>query len=102
MTTNVIQHDGHTCLHITKELTIYTAAAIKAVMQAAMTSSDPVKFDLGGVTEIDTAGLQLLLAANRTATGLGRPLSFTACSEAVSECLALSGLAPTLLAGEAR
>lgn len=47
------------------ELTIYTAAEIKAALAEAMETSSAIEVDLSGVTEIDTAGLQLMLIAKR-------------------------------------
>lgn len=53
-------------------------------------ASDPVVIDLGGATEIDLFGLQLLLSARRSATEHGRafalvgqpPVFTTACTSA--------------------
>ncbi len=92
MTTYVVDDGGQQCLHITEELTIYTAAAIKAVLQAALASPGLTAVDLAGVTEIDTAGLQVLLAAQRSATAQGRPLGLGGCSDAVRDGLALCDL----------
>jgi anti-anti-sigma factor len=47
------------------ELTIYSVAEIKAGLADAMSGSDEVEVDLQGVTEMDTAGLQLMLIAKR-------------------------------------
>jgi len=47
------------------EFTIYTAAEIKAALVQAMASADKVDVDLSGVTEVDTAGIQLMLIAKR-------------------------------------
>lgn len=54
-------------ISLSGELTIYTAAEIKATLAAAMESADSLEIDLFGVTEIDTAGLQLLLMTKRAA-----------------------------------
>ena len=47
------------------ELTIYTVQEIKAALGEAMAKSNELEVDLAGVTEIDTAGLQLMLIAKR-------------------------------------
>jgi len=52
-------------LALAGELTIYTAAEIKAALGEAMQRSSAIEVDLAGVTEIDTAGLQLMLIAKR-------------------------------------
>lgn len=52
-------------LALTGELTIYTAAEVKAALADAMATGDALEIDLAGITEIDTAGLQLMLIAKR-------------------------------------
>lgn len=47
------------------ECTIYTVADIKAALVQAMAATDKVEVDLSGVTEVDTAGVQLMLIAKR-------------------------------------
>lgn len=48
------------------ELTIYSVAEIKAGLAEAMSSADQIEVDFSGITEIDTAGLQLMLIATGT------------------------------------
>ena len=64
-------------VRLTEELTIQTAAENKAVIVAALGWGTDIEIDLGKVTEIDTAGIQLLLLAKREA--VTSALSF-ACS----------------------
>ena len=47
------------------ELTIYSAAEIKAAMAEVMGVCSEIEVDLSGITEIDTAGLQLMLIVKR-------------------------------------
>lgn len=47
------------------ELSIYTVAEIKAALTRAMDDNDEIEVDLEAVTEIDTAGLQLMLIVKR-------------------------------------
>ena len=47
------------------ELTIYTVAEIKQALAAELDGVDEMEIDLAGVTEMDTAGLQLMLIAKR-------------------------------------
>jgi anti-sigma B factor antagonist len=49
-------------------------------------------FDLSGVTEMDSAGLQLLLAAQRSLARQGHELVLSACSPSVSQVLKSYGL----------
>jgi anti-anti-sigma factor len=72
------------------ELSIRTAAATHQQLQAAATSGD-LHLDLSAVTELDTAGLQVLLCAARAATvHLHQP------SPTVTTILELAGLDTTL------
>jgi anti-anti-sigma factor len=73
-------------LHLTGELTIFRAAELKQLLLA---SPAPVEIDLAGVTEIDTAGLQLLLLAKQTAQAEKRELRLVAHSAAVTELFEL-------------
>ena len=54
---------------LTGELTIYTVAETKTGLAEAMIGADQVEVDMSGVTEIDTAGLQLMLIAKRNPGG---------------------------------
>lgn len=47
------------------ELGIYTVAALKADLDALRPSRSRLEIDLSGVTDIDTAGLQWMLMAER-------------------------------------
>jgi anti-anti-sigma factor len=80
-------------LPLTGELTIYTAAELKGRLLTALAAADPVEIDLSQVSEIDTAGLQLLMLAKREAAERGTPLTLTGHSHAVIECLDLCNLA---------
>lgn len=55
----------HTRVALAGELTIYSAAEIKAGLAQAMGSANEIEVDLSGITEMDTAGLQLMLIAKR-------------------------------------
>jgi anti-anti-sigma factor len=70
------------------ELSIYRAAELKPLMLAAL--DDRVAgFDLSEVTEIDTAGVQLLLLARREAAARGLALRLASASPAVRSAFAL-------------
>lgn len=77
-------------LRIEGELTIVRAAELKALLLA-----DPIPhtIDLSGVTECDSAGLQLLMAAKQAALNEGRPLHLLAHSTAVLEVFELLNMA---------
>ena len=72
------------------ELTIYTAAEMKekigALLNGESASRESVEIDLSQVGEIDTAGLQLLLLAQRECAKQERSIVFSNPSEAVLVC----------------
>ncbi|UGQ45170.1 STAS domain-containing protein [Massilia endophytica] len=74
---------ARSALAIEGELTIYRAAELKPVLLEAA-AGGALALDLSQVTEFDSAGLQLLLMAQRQAT-----LQLLAPSDAVCEVLAL-------------
>ena len=76
-------------LQLAGELTIYTATEIHAALVDALTSSPTLTLDLDGVTDFDTAGLQLLLSASRTPQANVR---ITALSPSVARVFELAGI----------
>lgn len=79
------------------ELTISQAAALRdALVDALCATAGDLQLDLGAVTEIDSAGVQLLLATRRSVAERGATLTLTAASAPVAEALAVFGLDPHL------
>lgn len=76
------------------ELTIYTVADWQARIASAFASDadQSTVIDLSRITEIDTAGLQVLLVAHRTAAARGRRLRLTTPASSVHELLRLCRL----------
>lgn len=83
------------------ELTIYQAADDHAALRAAWGEAGPVEVDLSEVTEIDSAGLQILLAMREQAQRQGRAFSIVALSAAVADVLHLLRLDAELGIAEA-
>lgn len=81
------------CLRFEGELTIYAAAAVKTALLEALTDAIEVELDLAGITAIDTAGMQLLIAAKREADAAATPLRLVDHSAAVLELIELYDLA---------
>jgi anti-sigma B factor antagonist len=75
-------------LSVAGEMTIYTAATLKSALFELL-QSHPGYLDLSGVTELDTAGLQLILIARRCMREAGGELRIVEASAAVSEVLDL-------------
>jgi anti-sigma B factor antagonist len=78
------------------ELTISRARELKQALIEPLSGAGVLEVDLSQVTELDTAGVQLLLLAQRTAAVLNVELRFVAPSPAVSSVVALLGLGLTL------
>lgn len=84
---------GRCCLVIDGEMTIYSVAGLKEGITALTPSCSELEIDLSGVTEMDTAGLQLMLMAKRID---GRSVRFVKHSEVVLLFLEASNLAGAL------
>jgi anti-sigma B factor antagonist len=88
-------------LHIAMEgeLTIYNAAELRSHGMAILARACPgmdVRFDLAGVSEIDSAGVQLLVLLTRELQNLGLFVKVTAASRAVEETFDFVGLSEYL------
>lgn len=81
--------DPRAC-HLQGELTVFRAADVK---QTLLANPPPLEIDLSGVTDIDTAGVQLLMLAKRAALADGRELRLTAHSPVVIEVFELLNIA---------
>ena len=72
MNVQVEQTGNSARVKLAGELTIYTAAEVKAALAEVMIKSGQIEVDLSGVTEIDTAGLQLMLIVKRNPESMVR------------------------------
>jgi anti-anti-sigma factor len=80
-------------LRIEGEMSIYRAAEFKAVLLDALAQSNELEIDLSAVSEIDSAGVQLLVLAKKTAQAQGGQLKLVRHSHAVLEVFELFDLA---------
>ncbi len=80
-------------LRMEGELTIYEAVALKTELMAALEESPVLELDLSDVSELDTAGLQLLLLLKNEAQIRGQTVHFVQHSSVVREVLELCDLA---------
>jgi anti-anti-sigma factor len=92
MNVNVENENGCCRIGIEGEMTIYNAARLKDELLLAMADSAQLEVNLGQVSEIDTAGLQLLALAKREAAGGNKTLNFVAHSQAVLDMLDMCNL----------
>jgi len=74
-----------TRIAIDGEVTIYRAADLKLVVLEALRKTRVLEIDLSGVTELDTAGLQVLMLAKQSASAEQRELRLLQHSPAVME-----------------
>ena len=86
-------------LVIADELTVATIVQAKSRLMVALESGEDLELDARGVSEVDVAGLQVLLASKREAEARGHTFSLpaTLCSEALVKALAMSGLTDVLI-----
>lgn len=82
--------------HIMGEMSIYRAGDIHNQLSEALAESPLLHLDLSEVTEFDTAGLQMLLAARKSAEAAHGALRIVNPSVAVSEVLRLLHLGAQL------
>jgi anti-sigma B factor antagonist len=74
-----------TTLSIEGELTIYRATELSVVLKDALSGAGDLELNLAAVTEMDSAGVQLLMAAAKTARAAGCELRLVGHSAAVLE-----------------
>jgi anti-sigma B factor antagonist len=90
MTSDTDTGSNPAVLRIVGELTIFRASELKLALVGAPA---PTEVDLAGVTEIDSAGVQLLMLAKKTALKHQRDFRLVAHSEAVMEVFELLDVA---------
>jgi anti-anti-sigma factor len=86
-------------IHLDGELTIYRAQELQQVLRTTLEAAADgaaLRVDLSAVSEIDSAGVQVLIAARHSATAGGRSLQVEGVSPAVQEVVDLMGLAALL------
>lgn len=80
--------NGTVCqLRIAGEMTIYTALELKPRLLGSLAQCKKLELQASDVTEVDTAGLQLLLLAKREAMSTGKQMEVLAPSQAMQEAM---------------
>jgi anti-sigma B factor antagonist len=72
---------------VSGNMTIYEAAADKPVLLEALACANELEIDLSAVSEMDTAGLQLLILAERESLKAGKRLRIVGHSESSLDVL---------------
>jgi anti-sigma B factor antagonist len=78
------------------ELNIFKVADLRQRLLEAISDGSEVEVDLSHVSEIDSAGIQLMVAAKREAATRSKLLRFTGSGPAVSDIIELFSLASYL------
>lgn len=81
-------------LCIEGELNIYRAEELKRALLASLEQTPILEVNLAAVTELDSAGVQLLMLAKESAKARDRELHLVAHSAAVAEVFELLNLGP--------
>jgi len=85
--------ESHPALALEGELNIYGAAENKLrILEFLSRAKEAPALDLSAVTEVDTAGLQLLILAQREAESMGTSLRLLDPSASVLDVLQLCNL----------
>jgi anti-sigma B factor antagonist len=84
---------GVSLLQISGDMTIYTAAILKQELMQHLSKPCEREIDLSEVSEMDSAGLQLLIMAKREAEQHKKPLLLTRHSHAVLEVMDICNMA---------
>lgn len=89
-----VKKQGKGCkITIEGEMTIYQAGELYEKFKKQLAACDSIEIDLQFITEMDTAGLQILLALKREANALGKTITMAMHSEPVIEVFELLNIA---------
>jgi anti-anti-sigma factor len=81
-------------LRLVGDLDLYSVEAACEALRTHLTDKAGLELDLGGIETCDTAGMQLLLAAQRSAVASGKSFAIPGTSSAIEKCRELLGLSP--------
>lgn len=93
MEISVQNSNGRCAVTLGGELTIYAAGEMKNGLLGEFGDCAEVEINLSGVSEFDTAGLQVLMLAKREATAMNKSLRLVGHSRSVRELIELYSLA---------
>jgi len=88
-------NNGTCVMDLAGEMNIYCANEMKAALVNAMGQCTELEINLARVSEMDTAGMQLLMLAKREMADQGKTLRLTQHSPAVLEVMEIYDLAAT-------
>ncbi|MDR3460051.1 MAG: STAS domain-containing protein [Verrucomicrobiae bacterium] len=83
---------GSDTIRLVGDLDLYQVAAARAALLNELAGRPGLELDLSGIANCDAAGLQLLIAAGRSAALAGKTFCIQAAAPAIGECSQLLGL----------
>lgn len=86
------QEEKKALLKLGCSLSIYQANELKNTLMSCLDNNDILELDVQDINECDTAGLQLLCSAKKTASGMGKILIITGESKAFEDMMNRSGM----------
>ena len=92
MIINVDASSGVCHIDIKDEMTIYTASTLKHELLDQLTHHDSLQVSLEGVTEMDSAGVQIMLLLKKEQQSLKKELRFVKHSQPVIDVLEMFNL----------
>jgi anti-anti-sigma factor len=98
MLIQIERQDDGVLVRLEGELSIYSIAELKTTLSEVLAEDARVALDLSGVEDIDTAGIQLLLALKRAAEHRHKHLAFLHQSGPVLQLIDLYNLGGALKA----
>jgi len=101
MSVQVEKENGVVKFVIENNMTIFNAAELKKTILEALSEPSNIQLDLSQVSEIDSAGFQLLLMLKNESKSNNKEYQITACSPAVDSLLDLFNLKENLLGDSA-
>lgn len=84
--------DGNLMMKIEGSLSAYDVGDLKNRLLTGLTNYQGIVFDINGVTDCDTLGVQLLLSAQKTADKLNKTFHITGYSQSIQDAVTGVGL----------
>ena len=96
-TFTIEENDGEAILKIKGAISVYEAVSIRDELAACFKSHDRVILNIDEVTDCDTAGVQLMLSAFRTAENTGKTFEVRGSSDSIMKSIVDLGLRPAAI-----
>ena len=91
--------NGNLVIKIEGSLSAYDVGELKDRLLKGLTNYQGIVFDINGVTDCDTLGVQPLLSAKKTADKLNKTFNITGYSQSIQDAVTGVGLEAEALPG---